>query len=150
LKAVYYGKKARSILSGLVEENPDLYDAYYGVGLYNYSAASVPTALDLLLGVFGIGRDKKLGMYQLNLAAEHGTWTRVEVSVVLSQLHFYYENNYDEAIKVLLPLVNQFPSNPVFQKYLAMSYFKLARYEEAIHVYEGQFADTAIQYISGS
>lgn len=150
LKAVYYGKKAKSIFSDLVEENPDLYDAYYGIGLYNYSAATVPSALEIVMSLLGISGDRNLGMQQLHLAAMQGTWTRVEVLFVLSQLHFYYENNYNEAMRVLVPLVNQFPSNPVFKKYLALSYFKSGRYSDAIAVYEALFTDSTIEYVNSN
>jgi hypothetical protein len=55
---------------------PGAADAYLGLGTANYVIGSLPGLKKFLLGFAGIHGDKKVGIQQLEIAADHGHYLR--------------------------------------------------------------------------
>jgi hypothetical protein len=109
------GVKARSHLMRSLMLDPDMADAYTGLGLYNYyvdTLSGMAKALRFLMGI--PGGDKHEGIRQLHIAIEHGALTRVEASFYLAKNLRIYEHDFGGAVEVITPLVMEYPQNPVF------------------------------------
>jgi hypothetical protein len=63
---------------------PDAADAYLTLGMANYIIGSLPRFKKLVLGFVGIYRDKRLGIRQLEIAAEHGHYLRPYAKIMLA------------------------------------------------------------------
>ncbi len=126
------GVRAREHFLRCLKLDPDLTDAYTGLGLYNYYADTLSAMARVLRFFMGIpGGDKNEGIRQLEMAAEHGTVTRIGARFYLAKNLRVYDQNYKKAIELLTPLVAQFPQNPVFQMALADTHAKLNHKAEA-------------------
>jgi hypothetical protein len=115
LSAARAGVKARSHLMRCLTLDPDMADAYTGLGLYNYyvdTLSGMARALRFLMGI--PGGDKHEGIRQLRIAIEHGTLTRVEASFYLAKNLRIYEHDFSGAVEVMAPLVMEYPQNPIF------------------------------------
>jgi hypothetical protein len=55
---------------------PDAADAYLGLGAANYIVGSLSELKKFLLGFAGIHGDKKVGIQQLEIVADHGRYLR--------------------------------------------------------------------------
>jgi hypothetical protein len=97
---------------------PDAADAYFTLGAANYIIGSLPGYKRFALGFSGIHGDKKLGIKQLEIAAEHGHYLRPFAKILLA-LAALREKQPEVARKQLTELVAEFPENPLFASELA-------------------------------
>ena len=96
---------------------PDAADAYLTLGTANYIIGSLPGFKKFLLGFAGIHGDKKAGIQQLEIAAEHGHYLRPFAKIMLA-LAALREKKPEVARIQLNELVAEFPENPLFSSEL--------------------------------
>jgi tetratricopeptide (TPR) repeat protein len=134
-KAAEDGKDALNLFTKASELNTNNKDILFGIGLYNYFAEYVPQKypfLKPLMIIFPNG-DKAKGLFQITDAADNSKLAKYEARGILAYLHITYENNYFESEKNAKILVEKFPNNPVFEKYLLKSYIGLGRWIESLN-----------------
>ncbi|NLO91878.1 MAG: hypothetical protein GX410_07820 [Elusimicrobia bacterium] len=113
-KAYVYGSRAKKYLDKAVSMNPEVYDAYLGMGIYNYYGDTIPGVMKLpaLLLIHG---DKKKGLAQIRLAVEKGRFFPTEARLFLINILIQFEKQYPEAVQTALDLIHQQPDNVFFQ-----------------------------------
>ncbi len=97
---------------------PGAADAYLTLGAANYIIGSLPGYKKLVLGFAGIHGDRKVGIQQLEIAAERGYYLRPFAKILLA-LAALREQNTEVARTQLTELVAEFPGNPLFASELA-------------------------------
>ena len=97
---------------------PDAADAYLGLGMANYFIGSLPGTKKFFLGFAGIHGDKKTGIQQLEIAADHGHYLRPFAKILLA-LSALRESKTEVARAQLKELAAKFPENPLFASELA-------------------------------
>jgi hypothetical protein len=97
---------------------PEAADAYLTLGAANYIIGSLPAYKKFFLGFFGIHGDKRVGIQQLQIAAERGHYLRPFAKILLA-LAALREKQTEVARKQLTELVAEFPENPLFATELA-------------------------------
>ena len=109
---------ADSYAKKLLVVAPDAADAYLTLGAANYIIGSLPAYKKLFLAFAGIHGDKKVGIQQLEIAAEHGHYLRPFAKILLA-LAALREKQTEVARTQLTELVAEFPENPLFASELA-------------------------------
>jgi predicted Zn-dependent protease len=84
----------------------------------NYVIGSLPGLKKFFLGFAGIHGDKKAGIQQLQIAADHGHYLRPFAKILLA-LAALREKKTEVARAQLNDLVTEFPENPLFASELA-------------------------------
>ena len=102
----------------LLAVTPDAADAYLGLGTANYIIESLPGLKKFLLGFAGIHGDKKVGIQQLEIAADRGHYLRPFAKIMLA-LAALREKEPEVARAEFKELVAEFPENPLFVSELA-------------------------------
>ena len=126
------GVRAREHLLRAIQLDPDLDDAYTGLGLYNYYADTLSALAKILRFFMGIpGGSKREGLRQLERAMSKGELTQTEARFYLAKNLRNYDRRYERAGEVLMRLVDQFPQNPIFHLLLGDINAKLNRREKA-------------------
>jgi hypothetical protein len=126
------GVRAREHFLRALQLDPQLTDAYTGIGLYNYYADTLSAGAKVLRFVMHIpGGDKKEGIRQLLIAAQSGTVTRVGARFYLAKNLRTFDLDYARSIEIMTPLVAEFPQNPIFRLVLADTHAKLGHKEVA-------------------
>ena len=97
---------------------PDAADAYLGLGTANYVIGSLPGFKKFFLGFAGIHGDKKVGIQQLQIAADRGHYLRPFAKILLA-LAALREKKREVARTQLMELAAEFPANPLFANELA-------------------------------
>lgn len=134
LKAAEDGREALNLLQQAYEINSNNKDVVFGVGLYNYFAEYIPEAYPVvkpLMLIFPKG-DKIKGLSQIKETSVESKYAKNEAKFVLAYLNLVYEKNYIEAEYYSKILNEEFPDNPVFEKYLYSSYIGQGKWNEAI------------------
>jgi tetratricopeptide (TPR) repeat protein len=130
------GVHARDHLLRAIALDPSLADADFGLGLYNYYADTLSGIARVLRFFMGIpGGSKQEGIRQLEHAIEAGTLVPAETRFYLAISLHNYDQKYERALEVARPLVEKYPSNPLFQLILGDLYAKLGRRESAAEHY---------------
>jgi predicted Zn-dependent protease len=96
-------------------------DCLIGIGAYNYFAGALPAVIKIFAWMFAEGGDKDKGIEQLQAAAQKGEYGQTAAKMVLLGA-FYNEKRFDEYRHLLISLIEQFPTNPVFITWLADFY----------------------------
>ena len=97
---------------------PEAADAYLGLGTANYVIGSLPGIKRFFLGFAGIHGDKKVGIQQLQIAADHGHYLRPFAKILLAMAALR-EKKPEVARTQLNELIAEFPENPLFADELA-------------------------------
>jgi tetratricopeptide (TPR) repeat protein len=137
VSAATRGKEALPVVMDAAEIAPDNADLAFGTGIYDYYAAVLPDKYSVLkpLMMFLPEGDRNRGIKELKLAAEKGRFANWEAMYFLLQLYYGMENRPSTALTYARKLVAQFPSNPVFHRYLGRTYIKLGNWERAGKVF---------------
>ncbi|HSD64048.1 MAG TPA: tetratricopeptide repeat protein [Ignavibacteriaceae bacterium] len=114
LDAAWATKKSESYLSKVLELNPHRYDAYLGLGLYNFAVAQIPSAFKWALNLVGISGNKETGVKYIEMAAENGNYAKVEAQYYLAQINMDFLIDYESSAAILKRLVKRYPKNILF------------------------------------
>ncbi len=135
-EAITRSMKARTYFEKVVEINPEIYDAYLGLGLYDYFTATFPGYIRVFSKVlFGLYGGQEKGLKELQLAMEKGTYSRDLAKFFLAFFYIKYENKAPQALNLLKELADQYPENLNYLGLLAYCYKELKDYDNAIHTY---------------
>jgi len=131
------GLVALPIVQKAYKLDPTNYDVLLGIGIYNYYADVIPDEYPIVkpFMLFFPSGDRKKGLQQLEEAAKHARYARVEANYFLLQNYFLYEKNFTKALAIAVELNRKFPQNPAFQRYLGRCYISLGRLGEANDVF---------------
>jgi len=131
------GLVALPIVQMAYKLDPTNYDVLLGIGIYNYYADVIPDQYPFVkpFMVFFPSGDRKKGLHQLEEAAKHARYARVEANYFLMQNYFLYEKDFVKALAISAELNKKYPQNPVFHRYLGRCYISLGRLGEANDVF---------------
>ena len=143
--------KAIDMLDQVVELKPDLYDAYFGLGMYDYLIAGHSTgarlAFKFLGGIFG---NKERGLERLKLAAERGTWSKGSARFFLGLIYGKYEKGQEDvALEWLEPLVEEYPDNQSYRGLQTSLLVQAGRAAEAVPLYRAAAARARQRNLDG-
>jgi tetratricopeptide (TPR) repeat protein len=125
------GLSAKSILKKAIKLDPELYDAYVGLGSYHYWA-SVKTRAFWWLPFVGDHRQK--GISQTKLACEKSLFSSAAAASGLIWMHIS-EKQHDEAISLAQRMQSQYPEGKSFLWPLAQAYFEKGQWSDALSTY---------------
>jgi tetratricopeptide (TPR) repeat protein len=131
------GVAARQHLLRCLALDPQMTDAYAGLGLYNYYVDTLSAIARLLRYFMGIpGGDKREGIRQLKIAMNDGPLTGVEARFYLAKNLRTYDQDYAQALEIMTPLAKQFPANPTFTLLMGDLEGELGRKDFAAQYYQ--------------
>jgi hypothetical protein len=113
LDALKLIKEANASAKELLAQRPDAVDAYVALGCANYIIGSLSAGTRIMLWFGNIHGDKKLGMEQMQNAADNGRYLKPFAKILLA-LAARREKQNDLAQKLLKELTDEFPSSDLF------------------------------------
>lgn len=119
LQAIWMSNQMKNYLDAATKEKPNLYDAYLGLGLYNFALSQIPSTLRWATNLIGMSADKEAGLEYVKTAASKGTLSKVDAEYYLSQIYSRVIINYPDAKELLTRLVKRYPKNLLFEFSLA-------------------------------
>jgi hypothetical protein len=109
------GVEARKHLMRCLELDPEMADAYLGLGLYNYYVDTLSAMAKVLRFFMGIpGGDKREGLRQLEIASTKGELTQAEARFNMAKSLRNYDRDYSRALQATVPLIQEYPQNCIF------------------------------------
>jgi tetratricopeptide (TPR) repeat protein len=139
------GKKLRSFSLAALKLDPNLKDAYFGVGLYNYFEDTLPTYVKMLRFLILLpGGDRLEGLRQIQEAMEKG-------QLVSSEAKFHLAKNYSRPIdrqfarslELLRQMEQQYPHNPLWKLLAGSIEIRMGQVKEGETLYRQVIDETA-------
>jgi tetratricopeptide (TPR) repeat protein len=120
LAAARDGKRIKEALERALELDPDLDDAYFGIGMYRYYADVAPAAARFLRFLLLLpGGNRKEGLAQMLRARDAGHLLQGEADYQLHIIYLWYERQTAQALELLRDLRQHYPGNPLFLTQIA-------------------------------
>jgi len=121
LKALMKALPALDDLSKCIKKDTTIYDAYLGLGGYNY-----------FKGLFPFVRGaKEEGLRQISLAIDKGRYTRNLASIGLANLYIR-EKKYEQARLILRDLLKRYPDSRTISWPIFTSFFEEGKMDSAL------------------
>jgi tetratricopeptide (TPR) repeat protein len=128
------GRKAYQYHLEIVEEQPDYYDAYVTVGLYEYVVANLPWYMKWVAQIAGYRGTTDRAFKYLHLAATKSQFVSVNARNILVVL-CTREKLYDEALENAQFLHRRYPRNFLLHLNVARIFTEMNRPDQAVEVY---------------
>ena len=136
ITAYFAGRKAISNLEKSLALDPTYYDAYFGLGIYQYYAGTLPAVIKILAKIVAIKGNPDEGVKQLNLAREKAVFTADSSKLILIEIQNVRGGKYyapEKSLEYIRQLRAKYPKNP------------LMHYVEIICLYETGQLDAVTQ-----
>jgi hypothetical protein len=112
-KSYVSGNKGRKMLKKCVEISPSIYDAYIGLGIFDYYADTLPGVLGVAALIFVRG-DRERGIDQVRLAMAKGRFFPTEARIFLIDILTRHEKDLEAALVESRLLRASDPDNSFF------------------------------------
>jgi hypothetical protein len=133
-EAFRQGKQAYQHHLQIVEEQPDYYDAYVTVGLYEYIVANLPWYVKWIAQIVGYRGTEERSFKYLHLAAAKSDFASVNARSILVVLCLR-EKLYDEALEHAQFLHRRYPRNFLLHLNVAQILAEMNRPDQAAEEY---------------
>lgn len=133
--AYFSGRRAINNLEKSMKLDPTYYDAYFGLGIYNYFAGTLPNVIKILAKIVAIKGDVGQGVKQLNTAREKATFTSDSAKLILIEVQNNRNSPYyapDKSLEYINQLHAKFPANPLMHYVVLICLFENGEYDQVI------------------
>jgi tetratricopeptide (TPR) repeat protein len=119
------GKTAVASLEKSLELDPQNYDAYLGLGMFEYYCSKLTGMVKILAWIVGFSGNSEKGLEYVTKAVNYGTYAEGPAKVFLAFALIEFENKLDQGVEISRSLRKQYPRNYVFIEYLVRAARKL-------------------------
>lgn len=132
LDAFWASKNSIGYYEDALDLDPTFYDAYLGLGVFNYALSYVPGVFNWALVLTGISGDKDESLENLKLAYKYGNLMKTESGFYLGKVYTEYTAEYDSAEIYLSAILEKYPNNIMFRYQNAILNERRLKFDEAI------------------
>ena len=118
MSSLRYTRDANDWADKLLAVDPDCYDARVATGFSKYIVGSMAAPLRWVLRLGGVSGDKKQGIVELQMTADHGRYLGPFARILLA-IAYVRDKDTTRARGVLAALRDEFPRNPLFAREIA-------------------------------
>jgi tetratricopeptide (TPR) repeat protein len=108
------GRKGVKHLEHVVEKDPELADAYLGLGIYHYYADVLPAVLKFFAGFIGLKGDRERGLEEIHHSLREGSLVDGEARFFLAEIYTTFEEDHWTALGYSRSLRDEYPENELF------------------------------------
>jgi tetratricopeptide (TPR) repeat protein len=124
LSAYFTGRKAIKYLRKAIKVNPEMKDAYMGLGMFDYYVAALPSVVRVL-AFLGSNSDPQVGLDELTVAANEGTYGKTPSKLFLAEIYSNPENKPEKALPIVVALQQQYPMSAFIHTLLMIVYYNM-------------------------
>ena len=118
ISSLRYTRDANDWADKLLAVDPKCYDARVATGFSKYIIGSMAAPVRWVLRLGGVSGDKKQGIVELQMTADHGRYLGPFARILLA-IAYVRDKDNTKAREVLAALRDEFPQNPLFAREIA-------------------------------
>ncbi len=129
----FAGRKAISNLEKSLTLDPTYYDAYFGLGIYQYFAGTLPSVIKVLARIVSIKGNPKEGVAFLNLARTKAHFTADSAKLILIEVQNTRGSEFyapEKSLEFIRQLRAKFPTNPLMHYVEIICLYETGHHEE--------------------
>jgi tetratricopeptide (TPR) repeat protein len=119
------GKRAVAALEKSLEIDPTNYDAYLGLGMFEYYCSKLTGAIKILAWLVGFSGNSEKGIEYATKAMTQGKYSEGPAKVFLAYAYIQFENKLDEGVELARDLRSRYPRNFSFIDHILRAARKL-------------------------
>ena len=133
ITSYFAGRKAISNLERSLQLDPTYYDAYFGLGIYEYFAGTLPSVIKALAKIVAIKGNPAKGVRYLDVARQQAHFTADSAKLILIEVQntrgskFY---NPEKSLEFIHQLRAKFPKNPLMHYVEIICLYETKNYDE--------------------
>ncbi len=145
LATAHDGKKLRNLSLDALKLDPNLNDAYFGVGLYNYFEDTLPTYVKMLRFLILLpGGNRLEGLSQIQRAMEKGQLVPGEAKFHLAKNYTRsFDRQYAKSLELFRQMEQQYPHNPLWKLLTGSTELRMGDVKEGEALYRQVIDETA-------
>jgi hypothetical protein len=118
MSSLHYTREANDWADQLLAVDPKCYDARVATGFSKYIIGSMAAPVRWVLRMGGVSGDKKQGMVELQMTADHGQYLGPFARILLA-IAYVRDKDNAHARQMLASLRDEFPKNTLFTNEIA-------------------------------
>jgi hypothetical protein len=118
MSSLHYTREANDWADRLLAVDPGCYDARVATGFSKYIIGSMAAPLRWVLRIGGVAGDKKQGIVELQMTADHGQYLAPFARILLA-IAYVRDKDNTRARQLLASLRDEFPKNTLFTHEIA-------------------------------
>lgn len=133
MTAYFSGRKAIKNLEKSLAIDPTYYDSYFGLGVYQYYAGTLPSVIKVLAKIVAIKGNPDQGVEQLNLAREKAVFTSDSAKLILIEIQNTRNSKYynpEKSLEFIRELRKKYPNNPLIHYVEVICLYETGHYDE--------------------
>ncbi|HET9530865.1 MAG TPA: hypothetical protein VFQ92_10960, partial [Blastocatellia bacterium] len=127
----------------VVKLDPNYFDAYMSIGLYEYVIDSLPWVWRTLARLAGLTGSKQKGIEHLEMVVERGKYAADDARVLLIGI-YSRERQPEKSLEIISLLAQKYPRNYLFGLERAGMLYRLGRADEGARAYADLLKDERI------
>jgi len=131
ISVVREGIKGYSGIRAVHNENRELWDTYFPMGILNFYAGEMSGFVRFFAGLIGIEADKAVGIEHMTITADKGEFAWIEASQILVFVYLWMDQDFDNALTISQQLVERLPKSIYNQHLYTESLIRLNRLDDA-------------------
>jgi tetratricopeptide (TPR) repeat protein len=131
IKAALSLNRGRSLYKEALRLNPQLYDAYKGMGLFDFFTSLVPGSFKWITQTLGYEGDRDKGLKDLSIAASSSVYSKDDAKFYAAMIQMLFYKNFERAEKEFQPLLAQHPQSPLLNYGLGLVFLQQKKIDSA-------------------
>jgi tetratricopeptide (TPR) repeat protein len=131
VSAYFAGKRGARYLRRAIALDPTQYDAYMGLGIYDYFTDTM-SGVQAVLAALLIHGDRVRGLRELQIAIDKSEHARVEAMTFLIEIYNAEEKTPAKALPLARQLHNEFPKSPAMHLMLMSTLYVMKEWDPAV------------------
>jgi tetratricopeptide (TPR) repeat protein len=130
LKAFRHGTRAMKSIRAAIKADPQMYDAYLGLGMFDYYVDTIPRFAGWLAKIM-LGGNRERGLKEIRLAAEKGHFARTAAQLILVEVETQDEfgaRDPKDAVKLMIGIHEKYPHSSMLHSALAVALYENGEY----------------------
>jgi tetratricopeptide (TPR) repeat protein len=142
--AMRNGSRSVDAHQKVLKLQPEYYDAYLSVGMYDYIVGTLPFAYKAIAAIAGVRGNKERGIKRLQTIIEKDVATADDSRVMLLAI-YQNEKRHEESLAILRHLSEKYPRSYLLKLETASTLVSLNRSEDAFKTFDDLLKDPAAE-----
>ena len=133
VKGYFKGRKAVLLTKEAAKKDPRLWDAYLGIGMYDYYSDLYPRFIGVLAKIVLRG-DRAKGIQELEMVADKGHFSQSNAKILLVEIHCedpYGAKDGKKAVALMKDLRAKYPDSSMMHSAETVALFTAGEYEKS-------------------
>lgn len=134
LNGFRYGSRAVKYIRASLKADPEIYDSYLGLGMFDYYVDTIPRFAGWLAKIM-LGGDRARGLRELRLAAEKGHFARVAAQLILVEIDMqdaFGARNTADAVRLMNGIRRKYPYSSMLHSAQIVALYENKDYAEGL------------------